>query len=118
MRSTPSIRSCSMNWNAQSPHTGERSVERESLLATLIILLGGLALQLFAVWPERIDDQSASRQQERVRWLALWWPTAPALTVAAWLCGWALSQPDPVPDHVGALIFLGAVQFAIVGGRA
>jgi len=93
-------------------------VERESLLATLIVLLGGLALQLFAVWPGRIDNESASRRLERLRWLALWWPAAPALTVAAWLCGWALSQPDPVPGHVGRLIFIAAAPFAIVGGRA
>lgn len=93
-------------------------MERESLLATLIVLLGGLALQLFAAWPGRVHQESASRQRERVQWFALWWPVAPALTVAAWLCGWALSQPDPVPDHVGRLIFMGAAPFAIVGTRA
>ena len=93
-------------------------MERESLLATLIVLLGGLALQLFAVWPGRIRHRSASRQLERLHWLALWWPTAPALTVAAWLCGWALSQPDPVPGHVGAFIFIAAGPFGIVGARA
>ncbi len=92
-------------------------MERESLLATLIVLLGGLALQLFAVWPGRIDIESASRRLERLHWIALWRPAAPALTVAAWLFGWALSQPDPVPDHVGTLIFIAAVPFAIVGGR-
>jgi hypothetical protein len=93
-------------------------VERESLLVTLIILLGGLALQLFAGWPGRFGNRSAARQRERVFWLALWWPLAPALTVAAWLCGWALSQPDPVPNHVGHLIFVAAGPFAIVGVRA
>jgi len=93
-------------------------VERESLLATLIVLLGGLALQLFAVWPGRIDYGCASRRLERIHWLVLWWPIAPALTVAAWLCGWALSQPDPVPNHVGGLIFIAAAPFAVVGGRA
>ncbi len=93
-------------------------MERESLLATLIILFGGLALQLFSVWPGRIVNGSASRQRERLHWLALWWPTAPALTVAAWLCGWALSQPDPVPSHVGRLIFIAALPFTIIGGRA
>ena len=93
-------------------------MERESLLATLIVVFGGLALQLFAGWPEHINHRTAARQLERVRWLAVWWPTAPALTVAAWLCGWALSQPDPVPGHVGRLIFIAAVPFAIVGGRA
>ena len=93
-------------------------MERESLLATLIVLLGGLALQLFAVWPGRIDYGCASRRLERIHWLVLWWPLAPALTVAAWLCGWALSQPDPVPNHVGSLIFIAAAPFAVVGGRA
>jgi Zn-dependent protease with chaperone function len=93
-------------------------VERESLLVTLIVLLGGLALQLFAGWPGRIHRESASRHLERLRWLALWWPMAPALTVAAWLCGWALSQPDPVPAHVGNVVFVAAGPFAIVGGRA
>jgi hypothetical protein len=93
-------------------------VERESLLATLIVLLGGAALQLFAIWPRRFSNESASRQLERLQWLALWWPIAPALTVAAWLCGWALSQPDPVPAHVGLLIFVAAAPFAIVGSRA
>src|SRR5579863_5311406 len=36
-----SIQSCSMSWNGPWLHTGDRSVERESLLATLIVLLGG-----------------------------------------------------------------------------
>src|SRR5271168_529491 len=109
----PSTRTYSMNWSARWRRTGDRSVERESLLATLIVLLGGLALQLFAAWPGRIRDQSASRRLERLHWFALWWPSAPALTVAAWLFGWALSQPDPVPDHVGKLLFVAAVPFAI-----
>ena len=93
-------------------------MERESLLATLIVLLGGAALQLFAIWPRRFSNESASRQLERLQWLALWWPIASALTVAAWLCGWALSQPDPVPAHVGLLIFVAAAPFAYVGSRA
>ncbi|MBV8851978.1 MAG: hypothetical protein JOZ93_07260 [Sinobacteraceae bacterium] len=93
-------------------------MERESLLLTLIILLGGLVLQLFAAWPGSAAGSSAARQRERALWFALWWPVAPALTVAAWLCGWALSQPDPVPDHVGYLIFIAAAPFAVVGLRA
>lgn len=93
-------------------------MERESLLATLIVLLSGLALQLFALWPGRVRQPVAARRLEQWRWLILWWPTAPALIVAAWLCGWALSQPDPVRAHVGVLIFVGAGTFAIVGGRA
>jgi Zn-dependent protease with chaperone function len=93
-------------------------MERESLLAMLLVFLGGLSLQLFAAWPGRIRNQSASRQLEGLHWLALLWPTAPALTVAAWLCGWALSQPDPVPSRVGRLMFVAVAPFIIVGGRA
>jgi hypothetical protein len=93
-------------------------VERESLLVILIILLGGLALQLFAAWPGRARHASTSHQQERLHWLLLWRPTAPALTIAAWLCGWALSQPDPVPDRVGWMIFIAFLPFAVVVGRA
>lgn len=93
-------------------------MERESLLAMLIVLFGGLAMQLFAQWSGRTYPHSASRQLEQLHYLAVWWPSAPALTVAAWLCGWALSQPDPVPEHVGYLIFIAAVPFAMVGGRA
>jgi BlaR1 peptidase M56 len=93
-------------------------VERESLLVMLIILLGGLALQLFAAWPGRTRQASTSLHEEQLHWLVLWRPAAPALTVAAWLCGWALSQPDPVPDRVGWMIFIASVPFAVIAGRA
>jgi hypothetical protein len=73
---------------------GDRSVERESVLTLLIVFLGGVTLQLFAAWPWSNANASASRRVERRRWLALWWPAAPASVVVAWLCGWALSQPD------------------------
>ena len=93
-------------------------MERESLLATLIVISGGLVLQLFAAWPSHRLDDSPSRRLEVLSWCALWWPAAAALTVAAWLCGWALSQPDPVPGHVSGLIFVVATPFLIIGGRA
>lgn len=93
-------------------------MERECLLATLIILLGGSALQLFAAWPGRTIQVALSRHQERLQWFDLWRPTVPAFAVSAWLCGWALSQPDPVPDPVGWIIFIALAPFAVVGGRA
>jgi hypothetical protein len=93
-------------------------MERESLLATLIVILGGLALHLFAAWPCARRDETASRKLEILRWFALWLPAATALTVAAWLCGWALSQPDPVPGHVNGVIFVVALPFFLIGGRA
>jgi len=93
-------------------------VERESLLTILIVLLGGLTLQLFAAWPWSDGNASASRRVERRRWLALLWPAAPTSVVAAWLCGWALSQPDPVQGPVGPLLFIACVPFGVVVVRA
>jgi hypothetical protein len=40
------------------------------------------------------------------------------LTVVAGLCGWALSEPDPVPDRVGPLVFVVCAPFALIGTRA
>jgi hypothetical protein len=55
---------------------------------------------------------------ERAAWWRLWWPLTPALVVAAWLCGWALSQPDPVPDRVGPMVFIVCAPFVLIGLRA
>src|SRR5260370_17200748 len=93
---------------------GDQSVERESLLTILIVFLGGVTLQLFAAWPWSDGNASASRRVERRRWLALWWPAAPTSAVAAWLCGWALSQPDPVQGPVGPFLFIACVPFGVV----
>jgi hypothetical protein len=93
-------------------------VEREALLSILIVFLGGVTLQLFAAWPWSHDNASTSRRVERRRWLALWWPAAPTSVVAAWLCGWALSQPDPVQGPVGPFLFIACVPFGVVVTRA
>jgi hypothetical protein len=93
-------------------------VERESLLCVLIILLGGLALQCSALWSKGEDSASDSRQLERLRWFALWRPIVAAMFVAAALVGWATSQPDPVPDHVGPLVFVIGAPFALIFLRA
>ncbi|GAC1301852.1 MAG: hypothetical protein NVSMB15_12550 [Steroidobacteraceae bacterium] len=92
-------------------------MEREFLLTVLILLLGGLTLQCFAAWPRK-DDTATVRQLERRQWLALWWPAAPTLMVTIWLCGWALSQPDPVRDPVGPLLFIVCAPFGLIVLRA
>lgn len=97
---------------------GDRSVERESLLCVLIVLLGGLALQLFAGWSPGVRSASAARQLEQRRWFALWRPLVAGLIVAAALCGWALAEPDPVPDHVGPMLFVVCAPFAFIILRA
>ena len=93
-------------------------MERESLLCVLIVLLGGLALQCSAVWFRSADSAPDSRQLERLRWFALWRPIVTAMFVAAALVGWATSQPDPVPDHVGPLVFIIGAPFALIFLRA
>lgn len=93
-------------------------MEREALLCILIAFLCGVTLQLFAAWSWSSDNASAARRIERLHWLALWWPAAPASVVAAWLCGWALSQPDPVPGPVGPFILIACVPFGVVVVRA
>ncbi len=94
-------------------------MERESLLSILIMLLGGLALQPFAVWRSRELRGASTRELERRSWLRLWYPLVPLLLVAAWLGGWALVEPDPVPGPLDPWIVLAAgAPFALLFGRA
>jgi hypothetical protein len=89
------------------------------LLAMLIMLFGGLVLQLLAAWPTARAHSRSPAEFEGRRWLALWYPMAPMLVVAAWLCGWAFVEPDPVPDPLdpGVVLLLG-FPFALLFGRA
>jgi Zn-dependent protease with chaperone function len=93
-------------------------MERESLLTLLAILLGGAALQVIAAWLSALSRRRARSELEGAAWLRLWRPLVPALTVVAGLCGWALSEPDPVPDRVGPLVFVVCAPFALIGIRA
>jgi Zn-dependent protease with chaperone function len=93
-------------------------MERESLLTVLTIMLGGVALQLIGAWLSTCSQRKPGCELERAAWLRLWRPLTPAVVVAAWLCGWALSQPDPVPHRVGPLVFIVCAPFALIGMRA
>jgi hypothetical protein len=94
-------------------------MERESLVAILIMLLGGIALQPLASWPWRQSYGGTAADRERRSWLRLWYPVIPVLLVAAWLCGWALVEPDPVPDVPARWTFmLACIPFALIFARA
>lgn len=94
-------------------------MERESLVAILVMLLGGIALQPLASWPWREPDGGTAADCERRSWLRLWYPVVPVLLVAAWLCGWALREPDPVPDVPGPwAVIIACVPFALIFARA
>src|ERR1700722_11792785 len=118
-RWTRLTRSCSMSWSDSSSRAGDRKMERESLLTVLMILLGGVALQVIGAWLSTFRSRSEpGLELERAAWLRLWRPLVPAVVVAAWLCGWALSEPDPVPDRVGPLVFIVCAPFVLIGAHA
>ncbi len=75
-------------------------MERESLLALLTMLFGGLLLQLCAAWPSTDPQCRTPQALERLYWRRLWYPVIPTLVVALWLIGWAIREPDPVPGPV------------------
>lgn len=92
---------------------------RETLLTILTLLLGGLAAQPLALWPHRARCDETPRLAERRAWLQLWLPVVPALVVAAWLCGWALREPDPVHDRFDhGILVTACLPFAAVALRA
>jgi hypothetical protein len=92
-------------------------MERESCLITLITLFGGIAI-LACGWPHPgPTGRGNALSMERLRWRRIWLPLAPALIVAAWLCGWALAEPDPVPERVPAAILIASVPFILLFAR-
>jgi hypothetical protein len=92
-------------------------MERECFLSILVALLGGTTILACGWWPAR-DAGGSARHVERLRWQQIWLPLVPALIVAAWLCGWALAEPDPTPEKPSMLLILASVPFALLFGRA
>ena len=94
-------------------------MERESLLAILAILLGGAALQLFAVCPASAPRAACPAELERRTWIRLWIPALPMLLISAGLLGWALREPDPVRDPLDLTVLLAAwAPFGLIFVRA
>jgi len=93
-------------------------MERECFLTVLIALIGGIALLACGWWPPAETSAESARCLEHVVWRRIWWTFVPALTVAAWLCGWALVEPDPVPEKVPVAVLIAAVPFLLLFTRA
>ncbi len=93
-------------------------MERECFLTVLIALLGGSTLLACGWWPAGQTSQGSAGCLERLMWRRIWWTFMPALIVAAWLCGWALVEPDPVPERVPAAVLLLSVPFLLLFTRA
>ncbi len=94
-------------------------MERETLLTILLLLVGGLAAQPLAMLPHRRLPDAAPWITERRAWRRLWLPVVPTLVVAAWLCGWALREPDPVHDRFDhGMLVMACLPFAAIALRA
>jgi hypothetical protein len=93
-------------------------MERECFLSILIVLAAGIAILGCGWWPLAAAAQTSARQLEVFRWKQVWLPLIPAVIVAAWLCGWALLEPDPTPESPPMPVILAAVPFMLLFARA
>jgi hypothetical protein len=93
-------------------------MERECFLSILVALFGGTMILACGWWPGRNAGGGSARRLERLRWRHIWLPLVPALIVVAWLCGWALAEPDPTPESASMFLILASVPFALLFGRA
>jgi BlaR1 peptidase M56 len=93
-------------------------MERESLLTVLIALLSGGAILACGWWPVAEAGDASAWQMERLMWRRIWLPLIPGLMIAAWLCGWALIEPDPTPESVPPAILLASIPLLFLFARA
>lgn len=93
-------------------------MERECLLTILTALACGITVLVCGWWPLGYLKESSARRVERFRWKQVWVPLIPAVIVTAWLCGWALVEPDPAPEAPPAFLILACVPFALLLARA
>ncbi|HLH75427.1 MAG TPA: M56 family metallopeptidase [Candidatus Binataceae bacterium] len=93
-------------------------MERESCLTMLIILLGGLTMLACGWWPAADARTASARALERIAWRRIWVPVGPALVMVAALCGWALSERDPVPEKVSVWLIALSLPCAALALRA
>jgi hypothetical protein len=93
-------------------------MDREYCLSFLIALVGGTALLACAWWPVADARFPSARDLEKLAWRAIWLPTAPALAIASALCGWALLEPDPIPEGMPISLILLSVPFVLLLARA
>lgn len=93
---------------------------RETLLTILLLLFGGMATQALVWLPlPGLHHKTRLRNAERRAWLRLWLPVIPTFIVGAWLCGWALQEPDPVHDPVdGGILIAACLPYAMIVARA
>jgi hypothetical protein len=93
-------------------------MDREYCLSFLIALGGGATLLASAWWPVADAQLPSGRALEKIAWRAIWLPIVPALAIASALCGWALLEPDPIPEGMPVSLILLSVPFVVLLARA
>jgi hypothetical protein len=83
----------------------------------LITLLGGTTLLACGWWPAVHLQSGSARALERITWGEYGCRSCRLMVVAA-LCGWALVEPDPVPENVPWSLVLMGVPFGMLFMRA
>jgi len=92
-------------------------MDRELVLAILVVLLCGSALTAAGWYPTGSPVVASGRTAERRAWRRMWLPFGPAVLLFAALCGWALVEPADA-ERVPNCLLWGAVPFAAVVMRA
>jgi BlaR1 peptidase M56 len=87
-------------------------MEREYVLEALLALIGGATMLALGWWPPRQSSEVDGESRERTAWRQIWLPLLPTVLVMAWLCGWALAEPDPTDEILPSSWFLAALPFA------
>ena len=93
-------------------------MERETLVALLTMIFGGLVLQALAGWAAGGSTGMHPSALERHAWLAVCSPLVPVLVIAAWLVGWAFTQPDPVTGLDPFIVLAVWLPFGFLFARA
>jgi hypothetical protein len=93
-------------------------MDREYCLSFLIALVGGPTLLACAWWRFADARLPSARCLEKIAWRAIWLPISPALAIASALCGWALVEPDPIPEGMPISLILLSVPFVLLLARA
>ena len=93
-------------------------MDREYCLSFLIALVGGATLLASGWWPVTDVRVHNACALERTTWWRIWLPLAPALAVASAFCGWALHEPDPIPEGMPASLILMSTPFLVLLARA
>lgn len=93
-------------------------MERECCLSLLIALAGGTAFLATGWCPVVNSSARSARALESISWWRLWLPVMPALAIASAFCGWALLEPDPIPEGMPVSLVLMSMPFLALSARA